>query len=320
MKKLILIIIGLCPLLFSTAKARGTLCGDVNGNGIIDIADVLDLLKYLGGNLDIDTANGDVDFRTGTTISDVWYFLNTGEKGSSSVYCNPVDEYSFTIDETDTVYLPYRTGIGENLNEVYLPIAMTYHGMGGDFYWPLLTSAPDANGTFALTQSFVLDDTSGIMTGIGGDPLGDTLILQGVNFYGTFEGNRIYFSLRYDRVAPGEGVVAVVETDRYYPLWFSVGRNVSVMDVDLFRPVIVYVDVSFPTGDCDCNGRIDIADLVCWIEHMFGFGPACEPYMQPYSIQILDVTCSGTADISDLVYLVDYMFSDGPAPCDPFAP
>jgi hypothetical protein len=73
-------------------------------------------------------------------------------------------------------------------------------------------------------------------------------------------------------------------------------------------------------GDCDCSGSLDISDVVCIVEHIFDFGPVCEPYLQPYSVHILDVDCSGSHDIADLVYFIDYMFNGGPPPCDPFAP
>lgn len=304
------------------ATAQEPPCGDVNGDGLVDIVDVLDYLEYLGGNREIDTANGDIDYRIGTSISDVWYLLNIWEKGRTPGDCNPTEEYSFTSNETDTVYLPYRTGIANNVTEVYLPIAMTYDGYGGDFYWPLLLQAPGSNGTFQWGQTHMLDFGQPVLLGMGGSPIGDTLVLLGVNFFGSFEGNNILYSLRYDRVAPGAGEIAIAPTDRYDPLKFAVGRNVSHMDVDLFRPVVVEVDVSFPMGDCNCSGSLDISDLVCMVDYMFGFGSVCEPYLQPYSIHILDMGCSGggSVDISDLVYVVDYMFRGGPPPCDPFAP
>lgn len=307
---------------FGIATAEMSTCGDVNGSGSQDIEDVLALLQYLGGNLEIDTAAGDIDFRIGTSISDVWYLLNIWEKGNSPGTCDPTDEYSFTPIETDTVYLPYRSGIATNVTEVYLPIAMTYDGYGGDFYWPLLHQAPGSNGTFQLGQTHVVDNGQVILATMGDPLLGDTLVLSGVNFFGSFDGNAIYYSLRYDRVAPGPGDIAIAPTDRYDPLKFAVGRNVSVMDVDLYRPVVVYVDVSFPMGDCDCSGSLDIADLVCMVDYMFGSGWVCEPYLQPYSTHILDMGCSGdgNVDISDLVHLVDYMFTGGLPPCNPFAP
>lgn len=305
---------------FGVASAGVSSCGDVNGDGSQDIVDVLALLEYLGGNLDIDTAAGDIDYRIGTSISDVWYYLSMGEKGSTPGNCEPTEEYSFTPDEADTVYLPYRSGIADNVTEVYLPIAMTYDGYGGDFYWPLLHQAAGSNGTFQLGQTHVMDNGQVILATVGDPLLGDTLVLCGVSFFGSFDGNAIYYSLRYDRVAPGEGEIAIAPTDRYDPLRFAVGRNVSAMDVDLYSPVVVYVDVSFPMGDCDCSGSLDIADLVCMVDYMFGSGSVCEPYQQPYSIHILDISCTGGSDISDLVFFVDYMFHGGPPPCDPFAP
>ncbi len=220
-----------------------------------------------------------------------------------------------------TVYLPYLTGIPNDVTEVYLPIAMTYDGYGGSFYWPLLLQATGSNGTFEWGQTHVIDNGQSSMTSMG-SPLGDTLVLLGVHFFDSYEGNYIHYSLRYDRVTPGSGDIAIAPTDRYDPLRFAVGRNVSGLDVDLHTPVVVYVDVSYKMGDCDCSGTLDIADLVCMVDYMFGSGSACQPYLQPYSIHILDIGCTGdgNTDISDLVYFVDFMFNGGPPPCDPFAP
>lgn len=297
-------------------------CGDVNGDLQVDISDLIAYLEYLGGNLDIDTANGDIDNRIGTSICDVEYLIDIfpWEKGNTPPDCNPTEQYSFTPDLLDTVYLPYLTGIPGDVTEVYLPIAMTYDGYGGSFYWPLLLQATGSNGTFELGQTHMIDNGQSTMTSMSVPPLGDTLVLLGVHFFGSFEGNYIHYSLRYDRVAPGSGDIAIAPTDRYDPLRFAVGRHVSDLDVDLHTPVVVNVDVSFPMGDCDCSGSLDIADLVCMVDYMFGSGWVCEPYQQPYSIHILDISCTGGSDISDLVFFVDYMFHGGPPPCNPFAP
>jgi hypothetical protein len=62
---------------------------------------------------------------------------------------------------------------------------------------------------------------------------------------------------------------------------------------------------------CDINlsGSIDISDLVCLIEYLFGsFNSETCPFLQ------CDTDNSGVLDISDLAYLVNYLFDNGPPP------
>ena len=71
--------------------------------------------------------------------------------------------------------------------------------------------------------------------------------------------------------------------------------------------------VDFLMGDCDDNGALDIADLVCLVGFMFqGDEPPC-------IMASLNINGVGGIEpnISDLVYLVAYMFSGGPAPICP---
>ncbi len=63
-------------------------------------------------------------------------------------------------------------------------------------------------------------------------------------------------------------------------------------------------------GDVDHNGAIDISDLTCYVEYLFGEG--C---LMPCPVEA-DCDANGTSDISDLTYLVDYLFGGGPPPPD----
>ena len=60
-------------------------------------------------------------------------------------------------------------------------------------------------------------------------------------------------------------------------------------------------------GDADCNGQINVADLVLLVNYAFNEGPAPDPIGG-------DVDGSGQIDVADLVYLVNYAFNEGPAP------
>jgi hypothetical protein len=81
--------------------------------------------------------------------------------------------------------------------------------------------------------------------------------------------------------------------------------------VPLFKPgSITITDTPCPLcGDCDCDGEITIADVVCLVEYIFGDGSV------PGDISKGDVDCSGDFNIADVVYLINYIFNSGPAPC-----
>lgn len=62
---------------------------------------------------------------------------------------------------------------------------------------------------------------------------------------------------------------------------------------------------------CDLNlsGSIEISDLVCFVEYLFGsFNSEVCPFLQ------CDTDNSGMLDISDLAFLVNYLFDGGPPP------
>lgn len=60
-------------------------------------------------------------------------------------------------------------------------------------------------------------------------------------------------------------------------------------------------------GDANCDGTIDVSDLIFLVEYSFGSGPAPDPSGG-------DVNGDGVVDISDVIYLVDYSFNNGPPP------
>ncbi|MBU1318758.1 MAG: hypothetical protein KKG33_08930 [candidate division Zixibacteria bacterium] len=72
---------------------------------------------------------------------------------------------------------------------------------------------------------------------------------------------------------------------------------------------LAVVEESFPRGDCDGSGEIDIDDVVYLIAYIFSGGPAPDP------LESGDVDCSTEIDIDDVVYLIEYIFTGGPAPC-----
>jgi hypothetical protein len=63
-------------------------------------------------------------------------------------------------------------------------------------------------------------------------------------------------------------------------------------------------------GDVNCDGTVDIDDVMYLIHYIFTGGPEPCPYESG------DVTCDGFVDIDDVMYIIDYIFTGGYAPCD----
>jgi hypothetical protein len=302
-------------VLSAPTAAQAQVCGDLNGDDQVNVADWTLFVNYLLGNQTIDPSNFEFDERYGNTAGDAWVWVNILESGRSWAPCNPVMDYSFALNMKDTVYIPYMSYIPEDKDDVYLPVASTVEDSSATYYLPIRLNADGSNSTFEMVA--VIEE---ITNGLHGDLIaGDTVVLFGTEWFIGYGGNQMLGFLHYTRTAPGDGAVYTQMTDRGYPLYYAIGRMIGSLSIDLHRPVVVTVDVSYPLGDCNCDRRIDISDITCFVEWMFEHWPhSCEPYLQPYGLHIKDVNCDGSVDIADLVYLVDHLFLGGPPPCRPF--
>lgn len=79
----------------------------------------------------------------------------------------------------------------------------------------------------------------------------------------------------------------------------------SCCNYDYSQFDVVFHEEARPDGDCNCDGGVDIDDVVYLIAYIFSGG--YEPHANP--------DCTGDVDIDDVVYLIAYIFSGGPAPC-----
>jgi hypothetical protein len=72
-----------------------------------------------------------------------------------------------------------------------------------------------------------------------------------------------------------------------------------------------YAGTTFPRGDANSDGAIDVSDAIYLLSYLFlgGASPLCE--------DALDVDDRGSLEITDAVYLLDFLFQGGPAPPPP---
>jgi hypothetical protein len=72
--------------------------------------------------------------------------------------------------------------------------------------------------------------------------------------------------------------------------------------------------VLFHRGDSDADGKMDLADAVSILTHLFLRGEA------PGCLEAADAENDGAIDLSDPVYILRHLFLSGPPPVSPGPP
>jgi hypothetical protein len=90
---------------------------------------------------------------------------------------------------------------------------------------------------------------------------------------------------------------------------FTLDNPLATMPV---IPVVVAEDTFrvAPPGDQDCDGFVNVIDLLRLIQQVFAGGPPPDPAHRA------DIDCDGFVNLSDIVQLVFYIFANGEI-CDP---
>jgi hypothetical protein len=90
---------------YATIKYCQYICGNVNGDDIVDIVDWIYLFQYcfLNGPPPINPFSGDMDGYGSTTIRDIAYLRRYLFEGNPAPYCNPGSEYAPTGEPSDAI-------------------------------------------------------------------------------------------------------------------------------------------------------------------------------------------------------------------------
>jgi hypothetical protein len=64
-----------------------------------------------------------------------------------------------------------------------------------------------------------------------------------------------------------------------------------------------------PRGNVNCDGQINVSDVIYIINYLFKGGPS------PIPMENGDVNCDGKVNVTDVIYLLNYLFKGGPQPC-----
>jgi len=263
----------------------GLPCGDADGDGVVNINDVVYLINYLyqGGPPPIGDA--DVDVCGSVNAADIMYliaYIFFGGPppcaGGGTCYL-PAGGNSVDLGCPITIDTP-------NGDSVAIPIYITNDTPIRALSLGFHHNSPDVEITSVSFDATVLPTPAGIIAGAKVD--------QGSNEV------LIYWQDLMTDLSPQTGGLLAT-------MWAQVPMGTPNQTID--------IDSAFvgPGGEfifCPAGGgAIEPAYNDCGTDDIVIFTPA--PHVCG------DVDCSSAVDIDDVVYLITYIFGGGPAPCDP---
>ncbi len=283
------------------------LCGDVTGDGIVNVGDVVYLIQYLfqEGSPPDPYEAGDANGDTRVSIADV-IALELHVVYGTPVYCDgsrPCD------DRGDRDSLSIQEIWGSAGDTIDVPVFVFNDD---SVFFSLSVLIPDpAKAVFlgtTITEFTRLADMDVLCI------LRDTTRIQ---IYWWPQGPLPFDSTDY--LVPGSGIVAYLRCmlKQDIPLdsplcidttFFPPGHWTGFYTTDSYCITPEFNCVS-ARGDLTDDGVIDVADLLQLINYLFlGVSP-------PDPLYKGDVNCDGVVDVADVVYLINYLFVGGSPPC-----
>jgi hypothetical protein len=223
-------------------SGHAQVCGDVNGDGDINVLDIVMCVNYLAwgptGNEIL--ANMDCDGRTGVTVSDAMRMVdNLFRSGDPIDGCNPTQTYTFATSVEDTVFIPYLSSIPADLNTIELPLLTSFAPDTRAFYGLIQVREINGPGLFAH-NAVSTPPSSNILVSWFLDA--DTVVFEGAEIMpGDFAGRREFFTYKYTRQAPGVASLASYAADRNSLLRICIEKG-----GDLYLPVLQYYEPPIP--------------------------------------------------------------------------
>jgi hypothetical protein len=113
-----------------------------------------------------------------------------------------------------------------------------------------------------------------------------------------------------DQAPVGVRIPIDFQNSPYWQLYWGHYNAYTQDGTDFIQPTTlsgwIFTDVI--RGDANCDGVINIADVVYLINHIFVGGPA------PNRLELGDANCDGIINVVDVIYLINYLYIAGPPP------
>ena len=268
------------------------------------------LLSFFQGDpVAADSLCLEFDGRAGITVCDLSKVVGAEMWCEGHIhYCGTApDTYSYPLSTIDTFYVPARSYIPEDVQQIELAVRIYYastedwRGCIPGAYVPLIGLGPGSNDCFVVDSSLITT--------------GDTVLAVPLQWFEWPEGNQqtgVLNKVIYKRVKPGVGRIRPQLVESYNGRRTGLASHDTTGRWDMLQPVIyeeaeccegLRGNVSNDPGDTD-----DISDLTMMVDYLFvDFKPL--PCFDE-----ADVNANGVIDITDLTQLVNCLFVTF-APC-----
>jgi hypothetical protein len=287
------------------------ICGDANGDSVVDMTDAVYVLNYLYLYPDAPPPDpyeaGDANGDTRVDIADVSALIRHLYEPFDPIYCYG-DRPCGDRGERDSLKIQRICGSAGDTVDV--PI---YVLNDDSMFFNLSLLIPDpSKAIFLDTVITELTRLAQIKVFWG---LHDT---TGINIHFFQSGHSPYDSTDY--LVPGYGIVAhlrcVLKQDipPDTPLcidttFFPPGYWTRFYTQDTYCIIPESKCILSPSGDVNGDCTINATDVVYLTNYLYIHGPAPVP-----SWEAGDVNCDGLVNAADVVYLVNYLYIGGPPP------
>ncbi|MCC6963628.1 MAG: thrombospondin type 3 repeat-containing protein [candidate division Zixibacteria bacterium] len=316
-------------LLSSTSQSQ--VCGDMNGNGSINIFDIVSIVHFLHDDGCITSgmqqvpcheSEGDVDGYCGISIGDAMFlseYVFAG--GPTPSACGNCSALPLPISDYDTISI-VNTEIPANAPAATIYIRGLHRGALFQsstvaISFPLELRCDNSPVTIDSIAGFSVNSPAMTLSADFDEPTGNVRITI-VDVTAQSELNEFSLSIYVSVTAAPQDRVVEVDTVAAPPLYWPVVVREADMpgtEIELFRPVFVGLTVQ-SCPDIDSDGVCDSVDNCPSVANPGqedgngnGIGDACE-------IACGDADGSGRIDITDVVHLINYIFAGGLAPQD----
>ena len=304
----------------------GRACGDVNGDGIVNITDLEELTSYVttGAPLTVPSA-ADMDGCPGVTLEDVQYMVEF-------MFCSgtaPCDGPPCNIESGGHVSLDHVRGLSASglllpgvpisyqirmTNDLGTVIATAGNGFriysGNGAIWTSTLGNSVGTGSDHFEESFFIKEFS--PDGMSADTVG----FNGIGICGTgipAGYDDVIYSVDIGPIDVSYSGKEICLDSSWYPfvgewLW---SVNPGERRIPEWDGPHCFNIADFYCGDVNGDGNplVQIDDLVYLVDYFFTGGPP------PPLMEAADVDgCQGVT-VEDIVYLAAHIFYSGPAPC-----
>ncbi len=236
-------------LLLCFAGSVGAICGDIEGDGSVDLSDVVHLLIYVSepmGSIPapVNMADANVDGRAGITFSDVVTIVHSIFGPYDIPYppntCNLGLTYTLGASG-DSVFFPQMLTVPDGVDTVIMPVVTVLDANSRGIYVPFLATEAV---NFKLDKITTVSANRIILGPFSSFQQQDTVCLEWAVLDWPSDlavGRKSITSLQYIRTAPGAGSITPTFVNRS-SLW----RPSVIKNEDLFIPFIGYYNFAFP--------------------------------------------------------------------------